>query len=227
MKVLSKYIFEVIVIFIGITMSFIFEEWRVSRSDNQKEKEYYSLLLSDLESDSIDLEDIFDGIKFEQPRLDSILKKSKYDNHEQFSYDMCAAFALIQTQNLIKSFESIKQSGDLKLLKLKGLLNKCNLILAEQAALNHRIKGKEETWRDYNGYLSRTYPDMALFCAHYQSRINKGKITARDVDKFMNDPQIMIYYNKLLWASRSVNSIASGIKKELNELETMLKKEIN
>src|SRR6187551_901407 len=129
MKILSKYIFEVIVIFIGITMSFIFEEWRGSRSDDQKEKEYYSLLLSDLKSDSIALATVFDGIRFEQPRRDSILRKSKYDNYEQFSYDMCAAFAFIQSQNLIKSFESIRQSGDLKLLKSKGLINQCNLIL--------------------------------------------------------------------------------------------------
>lgn len=228
MKTIQKYVFEIIVIFIGITMSFIFEEWRNSRQDDQKAREYYELLLADIKTDSIGLIKLFDDLNFEQPRMDSVLTKKNYIDIGRFSRDMCASFAFIQKQNFISSFETIRQSGDLKLLRSKDLVNKCNYILSLQNQLNSRIASEYDTWASYRNYLNKAYPNMGLFCIRYQSRKTiKGLITFKDINNFMNDAQIIIFYNDLLWTSQGIRSSSTQIKKELEELKGMIDRELN
>ena len=48
-NVIGKYLFEVIVIFIGITSSFLFEEWRQNREKDQKATEIMQALLVELD----------------------------------------------------------------------------------------------------------------------------------------------------------------------------------
>ena len=48
-KTVGKYLFEVIVIFIGITSSFLFEEWRQNREKDQRGSEIMQALLVELE----------------------------------------------------------------------------------------------------------------------------------------------------------------------------------
>ncbi|HEU5291661.1 MAG TPA: hypothetical protein VFU05_13520 [Cyclobacteriaceae bacterium] len=227
MSTLKKYVFEVIVIFIGITISFIFEEWRNSRQDEQKEREQYVLLLGDIKSDSLDIAEIFEGLNFEQPRMDSILRKGNYEDIERFSIDMCASFAFIKKQNLIKSFQSIGQSGDLKLFKSKDLINKCNNIISRQNQLNVAIDAEADIWVKYRSYLSKTYPDLALFCIRYQSKGGiKGKITDREINAFLKDAQIMIYFNDLLWISKAIKWNSTQLDKDLSELKALLETEV-
>jgi hypothetical protein len=227
-KPIKRYIFEVIVIFIGITMSFIFEEWRNSRQDDAKEQEYYELLLADIKTDSVNLNKLFDDLHFEQPRMDSVLTKKNYTDLERFAHDMCASFAFTQKQNFISSFETIRQSGDLKLLRSKDIINKCNYILAIQNRLNLTISAEYDTWANYRSYLNKEYPNMGLYCIRYQSRKTiKGQITTQDIGKFINDPQIMISYNDLLWMSQTIGFYSTEAKNELELLSTMIKKELN
>lgn len=227
MKTIKRYAFETIVIFIGITMSFIFEEWRNSRQDDQKVKDYYGLLLADIASDTINLNKLFDGLNFEQPRMDSVLTKKSYTDIEEFAHNMCASFAFNQKQRLLSSFETIKQSGDLKLLQSKEIVNRCNYILTAQNQLNLTISGEYDSWTNYRNYLNKTYPDMGLFCIRYQSKKTiKGQITTHDIDRFLSDPQIMISYNDLLWMSQAIRFYSTDLKRQLYELKGMIKDEL-
>lgn len=45
---IKKYVFEIVVIFIGITISFLFESWRKEKEENQRIKEQLTLLSDDL-----------------------------------------------------------------------------------------------------------------------------------------------------------------------------------
>ena len=55
---IGKYLFEVIVIFIGITSSFLFEEWRQNREKDQKTSEIVQALLVELERNDSFIKDI-------------------------------------------------------------------------------------------------------------------------------------------------------------------------
>jgi hypothetical protein len=50
---LGKYLFEIVVIFIGITLSFIFDEWRESRNENSQRKILFESIKTELQQTKI------------------------------------------------------------------------------------------------------------------------------------------------------------------------------
>lgn len=56
-KILGRYLTEIVVIFIGITISFMFDEWREGRNNRQKEKEFVRSLITDLKEKKNEIKD--------------------------------------------------------------------------------------------------------------------------------------------------------------------------
>jgi len=62
-RTISRYLTEVIVIFIGITISFLFEQWREARNNRAKEREFVESLITDLRAKKNELATDFGGFK--------------------------------------------------------------------------------------------------------------------------------------------------------------------
>lgn len=56
-KVIGKYLFEIAVIFIGITASFLFEEWRQHREEDQRSLDIMKTMLIELERNDVFIAD--------------------------------------------------------------------------------------------------------------------------------------------------------------------------
>lgn len=71
MKPLGRYVIEILIIFIGITISFEFDEWREARNNGRKEKEFIESFLTDLRGKKEELQSDSDGAKLVLQKVDS------------------------------------------------------------------------------------------------------------------------------------------------------------
>ncbi len=60
-KEIQRYLFEIVVIFIGITISFVFESWRKDREEQRETKKQLTLLRNDLDRSKAWIEQIDSG----------------------------------------------------------------------------------------------------------------------------------------------------------------------
>jgi len=228
-KSIGRYLFEVIVIFLGITLSFLFDEWRESKRELKKEKEYYEVLLRDIEIDSIHLTELQKWANFGNERIDSILQKatSRYDNLDKFSMDVCVFYSFKEEQVLLQSFESIKYNGDLGLIRADSVLDKCYKILSDQRNLNEAINKELDSWGSLNEYLKSEYLEITGSCnMFFGGPRSTIPIDDSTVNRFLNDQRIINYYTVMLWWSKNMNSKTQKILDDLSRLKILLKEEL-
>jgi len=72
--ILEKYVSEILVIFIGISMSFFFDEWRENRRDEETVKKHLTFLRTNLIQDTIQLTGMVPSVVRGLPKDDSVLK---------------------------------------------------------------------------------------------------------------------------------------------------------
>lgn len=90
-KEIQRYLFEIIVIFIGITISFVFESWRKDREEQHETKKQLTLLKNDLERSKAWIEKIDSGYS-ETISYISRLKNGETLAEEDFSELMFSVF---------------------------------------------------------------------------------------------------------------------------------------
>jgi hypothetical protein len=99
-KTFGRYFAEIVIIFIGITISFIFEEWREEKANRQQEREFIESLLGDLKfkKDEISAErnEILQFIQYSDSAL------LIFEDHKIISDG--AIFYLLNSYNLDNNF---------------------------------------------------------------------------------------------------------------------------
>ncbi len=86
---LGRYFAEIVIIFIGITISFLFDEWREEKSNQQKESEFIESLLGDLRYKKDEIQTEADGIREFMLNSDTLLtclQKDKILNERLIGY---------------------------------------------------------------------------------------------------------------------------------------------
>lgn len=86
MKDFRKYLIEILVIVIGITISFLVNEWREERKERQEEKEILTDIKYGLEKDKINIERCRTRFDIQMKSIDSVfvfLEKPKMDDRLQ------------------------------------------------------------------------------------------------------------------------------------------------
>lgn len=73
-RIIGRYLTEVIVIFIGITISFLFEQWREAKNNRDKEREFVESLITDLRAKKNELTTDLKGLKRNIQIADSCFK---------------------------------------------------------------------------------------------------------------------------------------------------------
>lgn len=112
----KKYIFESIVIFIGISASLLVDEWRQSINTRQKTKEYTKEFLSDINLFQKKLDSIKSGLITEKQYITRILDKT----YQVDSLPVMSTFPhYFKPKGNLNSatFQSIVASGDLELIQ--------------------------------------------------------------------------------------------------------------
>jgi len=88
---IKKYLFEIVVIFIGITISFFFESWRKNREEHLNTRKQLTLLRNDLSRTTAWIEQIDSGYN-DMISGFSILKNGEDMSEEEFSSLMFEVF---------------------------------------------------------------------------------------------------------------------------------------
>lgn len=116
--VLGKYLSEILVIIIGITLSFVFDEWRSGRKDRRDESGYLRLLAEDLTSDTAVLGAY---ISMEKEAIRCTERLANFSSAEEvrdslfYLLDRCASYVEFAPSN--SAYEELRQTGKTTLLR--------------------------------------------------------------------------------------------------------------
>ncbi len=119
---LKKYISEILVIFIGISISFFFDEWRDNRRDDEIVEKHLTILRTNLAQDTLNLTVM---IKHGNKLVNSINKLTYFRLDSQitdsidFYIDNAASYLIFKSNQM--AYEEIRQTAHTSLIKNDSL----------------------------------------------------------------------------------------------------------
>lgn len=132
--VLKKYLSEVIVIFIGISISFWFDEWRDNRKDNESERKYLENMRSNLVQDTLMLHYSLENgqaLKRSTHLLATFKSDAEIADSIDYHIDNCSSYYGFMPNQT--TYEELKQNGHTRLINTdslkKFILNHYTLVL--------------------------------------------------------------------------------------------------
>ena len=120
--ILEKYVSEILVIFIGISMSFFFDEWRQNRSDEATAKKHLAFLRTNLVQDTLQLTAMINhGHKTVRSihKLVYFKKDSEITDSISFHIDNAAGYLTFKPNQM--AYEEIRQTAHTDLIKNDSL----------------------------------------------------------------------------------------------------------
>jgi hypothetical protein len=156
---LIQYLFEIIVIFVGISISFWFDEWRDNRKDREMERKHLIDLKNNLKQDiSIITQYIESGKNFinSSHKLATFKNDSDILDSLDFHIDNASSYLPLQTNKT--AYEEIKQTGHTSLITNDSLKR---FILGHYTLV---IPSSEE-WSnvDKNYTMTQLIPEMSIY----------------------------------------------------------------
>lgn len=226
-KTLKGYLFEVIVIFIGITISFLFEEWREGVSDRKEALEYYDQILGNIKADSIQISAINKRSEWSKPRLEFLVDAYKQKPDEKFEMFSCAMYAFKEKQNMLITIESIQKSGKLGLIKNKDIINLYNELEVIEKRLNDLIDVESQIWNKYTDYKLERYPDLTLLCSKFMGKETGIKLNESQAIQFLADSRIISYINSMYSIGNGIQTECESALQTLDLLAQTIEEEMN
>jgi len=124
----KHYFFEFLMVFLAVLGGFLAENIREHRVERENEKQYMKSLWLDLQADTDSLKSISSSLEKSNERIEKLIRllKSSYRNDSICEiYDLAITIPLAdrlpQPQN--KTFEQLKSSGNLRLIRNSQLLD--------------------------------------------------------------------------------------------------------
>jgi hypothetical protein len=157
--ILLKYVFEVIVIFLGISISFWFDEWRDNRKDKEMERKHLIDLKNNLKQDTFLLSQL---IKSGNTFVNSSRKLATFKNDSDildslnFYIDNATSYLPLKTNQA--AYEEIKQTGHTRLITNDSL----KLIILQHYTLIIK-QGEEWSDVDKNYTMTQIIPEMSNY----------------------------------------------------------------
>ncbi|MDH5400184.1 MAG: hypothetical protein OEX02_18675 [Cyclobacteriaceae bacterium] len=121
LKPYLKYVYEVLAIIVGITISFMVDEWREERQNKIAENTYLKNIRSDLVQDTLIYtwnskgDSLSVGLGIELWKV--LFKNNKINNPLQFTNNAQTIGRLVSVEKTNTTFTEIQNSGMLKLIK--------------------------------------------------------------------------------------------------------------
>lgn len=120
--ILEKYISEILVIFIGISISFFFDEWRENRRDDETIKKHLTVLRTNLAEDTLKLTLMINhGGKLVNSinKLTYFKSDSEIKDSISFYIDNAASYLVFKPNQM--AYEEIRQTAHTNLIKSDSL----------------------------------------------------------------------------------------------------------
>lgn len=120
--ILEKYVSEILVIFIGISMSFFFDEWRQNRQDEEAVKKHLAFLRTNLVQDTLQLTSMINiGHKIVRSshKLVYFKQDSEITDSISFHIDNAASYLTFKSNQM--AYEEIKQTAHTNLIRNDSL----------------------------------------------------------------------------------------------------------
>ncbi len=139
-KNFKEYFLEFLMIFLAVTLGFFAENLREHVGDKDKEKEYLSSMVSELQYDTTKYNEIIKTISYIRPVLDSLYINAK--EAKRFNYVLQGKWNTpvneqsTTYQPSLTTIEQLKSSGNLRLIDDKDLANK---IIGYAAFVQNRL----------------------------------------------------------------------------------------
>ena len=180
-KSFKEYLLEGLMIFVAVTMGYIAENVRENITDNHKEREYMISMLSDLEKDTLSLDQAVAINKLLILGTDSTINylSRASNNEENAKLGLMYFFKYCQNVRAFLSADGtitqLKNNGGLQLIKDKEVINKINIYYRD----NLRLQGTENSVREFSNtnnkkagevfnYMSnKNLIDSANLCKEY------------------------------------------------------------
>jgi hypothetical protein len=127
-KNFKEYFLEFLMIFLAVTMGFFAEGLREHIGDKNKEKEYLSSMISELQYDRTKYKEVTNTVIYLRPLLDSLYLNAK--EAKRFNYVLQGRWntpineTSITYQPSLVTIEQLKSSGNLRLIEDKMIANK-------------------------------------------------------------------------------------------------------
>jgi hypothetical protein len=120
--ILEKYVSEILVIFIGISMSFFFDEWRENRSNDETIQKHLTALKTNLVQDTLKLNFMID---FGRRSVRSIHKltyfKQESEITDSLDFHIDNAASYLAFKPTLMAYEEIRQTAHTHLIKNDSL----------------------------------------------------------------------------------------------------------
>jgi hypothetical protein len=126
-KKFKEYFFEFLMMFLAVTLGFFAESLREHVGDRNKEQEYLSSMVSELQYDTAKYGEIIKKILYLRPILDSLYVNAK--EAKRFNYVLQGRWntpvneQTTTYQPSLTTIEQLKSSGNLRLIEDKNLAN--------------------------------------------------------------------------------------------------------
>jgi hypothetical protein len=157
--ILIKYLFEIIVIFIGISISFWFDEWRDNQKDREMERKHLIDVKNNLIQDTLILSRVIEGGKIfvnSSRKLATFKNDSEILDSLDFHIDNASSYLPLQTNKT--AYEEIKQTGHTSLITNDSL---------KRFILGHYTlvvpSGEEWSNVDKNYTMTQLIPEISIY----------------------------------------------------------------
>lgn len=219
-SVLEKYISEVLVIFIGISISFFFDEWRENRQDKETMKKHLAVLRANLVQDTTQLTFMINfgnGIVRNIDKLAYFRQDTEITDSIDIYIDNAASY-LVFKPNLI-AYEEIKQSAHTNLIENDSL--KTLFLYHYTSTIQNCLEWCEV---DETHTMTQLIPEMTIYFPVVADSLNKvssfEKATALKGKKLRNLLLANSTYKKvtiqfLNITKKSTNALLKKVDEEL------------
>jgi len=207
----SNHLVELIVVFIGITLAFMLNNWREDYTDRQMAEKYINSFHDDIASDHAQLDSIIDSNENKLKRINKFVKslknkKSTINEAERIMTDMAEINPFYPK---INTYESIKNSGNLNILTNYEIKEK---LIQYYQSLEEKKLLEEMNMLYINNYIIPFIHHNADFLN--QRIINRSVLTDHNFTNL-----VLGYYQFLIQIIDNYNNIFK-LNKELKEVLT-------
>jgi len=123
------YFWEFFMLFLAVTLGFLVENQREHFVEHKRERQYIQSMIQDLKTDTASFRNVIETNTHSYKKIDtliSLLKGAKRNESARRIYYL-ARFIPLDDENLVcqnKTFEQLKSSGSLRLIRNTDILNK-------------------------------------------------------------------------------------------------------
>ncbi len=233
-KKFKEYFLEFLMIFLAVTMGFIAENIREHLADRQKEKEYISSLVKDLEYDTSQFTWHINFFERKLPFFDSVIHflnaPAAFDNKLPYKFWGKADYIGVYIPDE-PTIQQLKSSGNLRLFKNKKVLDSVLVYDSHLQGIYLAMVGYVKEFHQHLGQAKEKVLDISRF-SNYLDDFNGGNVKENTDYSFNLISKDRLAINELIGSYINLKSAdvyyISHLKarnKEAENLLTLIKKE--